>query len=43
MAREGLIDDTGYKFPEECFENCGHCGNKNCIWYDDFLDESEEE
>lgn len=23
--------------------NCSHCGNTECVWYDDFLDESEEE
>lgn len=22
---------------------CGHCGNTDCEWYDNWLDESEEE
>lgn len=29
---------------EECEGmTCGRCGNTDCVWYDDFLDESEEE
>ena len=44
MAREGLMDDSGYHgFDFECEGVCGHCGNKDCIWYDDFMDGEEEE
>lgn len=43
MAREGLMDDSGYRgFDFECEEVCGRCGKKDCVNYVE-LDEEEEE
>lgn len=35
-----------YKIMQEnndCIGNCANCGNTDCEWYDDFLDENEGE
>lgn len=37
------MDDSGNDFCECEGMTCGRCGNTECVWYDDFLDESEEE
>lgn len=68
MARQGLMDDSGYEFYEgecpsdinrancnECLRkddcedlqsvckgSCANCGNVDCEWYDNWLDDEDE-
>lgn len=28
---------------DECLGNCANCGNTECEWYDDWMDEEEQE
>ena len=28
---------------DECLGNCANCGNTECVWYDDWMDEVEDE
>lgn len=37
------MDDSWNDFCECEGMTCGHCGNADCEWYDEFLEESEED
>lgn len=43
---EGLYEagrsDALKELKGDCDGSCAHCGNKDCQWYDDFMDEGEE-
>lgn len=45
MSRQVLMTDDDYHgCDNECEDLvCGHCGNQDCVWYDDFLESEDDE